>query len=69
MIRTNIYNAMGINDIDQYFDAHKNHALVGRVGTVADVSAAIVYLASESYLNGISIAVDGGMNCIGIPGM
>lgn len=71
MIRTNFYKSIGINEsgADQFFDAHKNDALVDRIGTVADTSAAIVYLASESFVTGISLVVDGGINCIGIPSM
>lgn len=62
---------MGIDEsrTDQYFDDHKNDALVGRIGTVADTSAAIVYLASESFVNGCSLVVDGGICCVGLPGV
>lgn len=70
MIRTNIYKSIGIaeSNIDQYFDEHKNDTLVGRTGTPADISAAIVYLATESFVTGVTLPVDGGMSCIGIPG-
>lgn len=71
VIRTNIYESMGINDsnADQFFNAHKCHALVGRIGTTVDTSAAIAYLASESFVNGTSLIVDGGMCCVGLHGM
>lgn len=39
--------------IDQY--------LVGRVGETTDTSAAIEYLASESFINGVCLPVDGGL--------
>lgn len=70
MIRTNIYKSIGVDEanIDQYFDEHKNDALVGRTGTAADISAAIVYLATESFVTGVTLAVDGGISLIGIPG-
>lgn len=66
MIRTNIYKSIGINDPEQYFEARKNDGLVGRVGTVDDISAGIVYLASESFVTGTSLVVDGGWNCVGL---
>lgn len=62
---------MGLDEsnIDQYFEAHKKDTFVGKCGTAADISAAIVYLASESFVNGITMAVDGGMSCISISGI
>lgn len=47
----------------------KHDTLVDRVGNVDDTSAAITYLASESFVNGTSLVIDGGMCCIGLPGM
>lgn len=56
VIRTNIFHTLGINDsnADQFYEMHKNDGLVGRVGTVADTSAAIAYLANASFTNGTS---------------
>lgn len=69
-IRTNIFKDLGVNEsnADQFFDTLKNAALVDRIGTVADISAAIVYLASESFVTGTTLIVDGGLTCVGIPG-
>lgn len=60
---------MGIDEsiADQYFEAHKNDNLVGRVGTVDDISAAIAYLASEPFVSGVTLVVDGGLCCVGAP--
>lgn len=46
---------------DHYETLEKKY-LVGQVGEAQDVSAAIAYLASDeaSFLNGISLPVDGG---------
>lgn len=66
VIRTNIYDSLGVNDsnADDYFEAvGKSCTLVGRIGKVADTSAAIGYLASETFVNGISLIVDGGYHC------
>lgn len=70
-IRTNIFEGIGVNEsnADQFFEAHKNDGLVGRVGTVDDISAAIAYLASESFVNGITLVVDGGFSCVGARSM
>lgn len=67
--RTNIFQAMGIDDInaEKFYDEHRN--LVGRVGNADDMSAAIVYLASESFITGVTMVVDGGLCCIGLPSM
>lgn len=69
-IRTNIFKDLGVSEsnADQFFDTLKNAALVDRIGTVADISAAIVYLASESFVTGTTLIVDGGLSCVGIPG-
>lgn len=68
MTRTNIFSRIGVSDsnADQFFEAHKNDGLVGRVGTPDDISAAIAYLASESFVNGITLVVDGGLSCVGV---
>lgn len=68
MIRTPIFETIGaVNDSnrDTFFDDHKGDYLVGRVGEVSDTSAAIAYLASESFINGILLPVDGGLICSG----
>lgn len=65
MIKTPIFKAVGINksNEDQFYEDHKNDGLVGRVGEVADTSKAIAYLASESFVNGTLLTVDGGFIC------
>lgn len=71
VIQTDIYNALETTTMnaDQFFDLMKNSSLAGRVGTVTDTNAAIAYLASESFVNGTSLVVDGGMCCVGISSM
>lgn len=71
MIRTPIFETLGAcnaSNADQFFEDHKDDSLVGRVGEVADTSAAIAYLASESFVNGTEITVDGGLVCAGTRG-
>lgn len=55
-------NAAKLNNmsIDAFIDMHKSQYLVGRVGEVSDTSAAIAYVASESFINGVTLPVDGG---------
>lgn len=67
-IRTPIFESIGINKTneDQFYEARKLDYLVGRVGEVSDTSSAIAYLASESFLNGILLPVDGGIMCWGL---
>lgn len=64
-IRTPIFESVGISDTNAFFDAIKNQYLVGRIGEVSDTSAAIEYLASQSFVNGILLPVDGGITCSG----
>lgn len=69
MIRTKILRSIfnENNSAESFFELHKNDALVRRVGDVSDVSAGILYLASASFVTGISLVVDGGMMCVGLP--
>lgn len=72
MIRTPIFEKAGLikdSNADAYFDEHNDDYLVGRVGEVSDTSSAIAYLAAESFINGISLPVDGGFICSGIKSM
>lgn len=66
-IKTPIFEAVGLTDAnaDQFWEKAKENYLVGRVGEVADTSAAIEYLASQSFINGILLPVDGGLSCSG----
>lgn len=64
-IRTPIFESVGINDTNAFFDTVKKQYLVGRIGEVSDTSAAIEYLASQSFVNGILLPVDGGITCSG----
>lgn len=64
-IRTPIFELAGITDVDQYFEQSKDGYLVGRIGEVSDTSAAIEYLATQSFVNGILLPIDGGITCSG----
>lgn len=68
MIRTPIFGSLGVNESnqEQFFEERKADYLVGRIGEVSDTSAAIAYLASESFINGILLPVDGGLMASGI---
>lgn len=45
---------------DEFIEMQKSLYLVGRIGEVSDTSSAIAYLASESFINGITLLLDGG---------
>lgn len=70
MVKTNIFAALGVNETNQeaFFDSNKKEYLVGRVGETTDTAAAIEYLASQTFVNGICLPVDGGLMCSGISG-
>lgn len=63
-IRTPIMETIGLKP-DEYYDKAKDSYLVGRVGEVSDTSAAIEFLATQSFINGILLSVDGGLTCSG----
>lgn len=61
MVRTPMSKiAAGDMDVDEFIEQCKGHYLVGRIGEVSDTSAAIAYLANESFINGVLLPVDGG---------
>lgn len=66
-IKTPIFQSVGVNDQNagQFFEKLAEQYLVGRVGEVSDTSAAIEYVASQSFINGILLPVDGGVTCNG----
>lgn len=55
-IRTPIMGTIGL-DVDEYYEKAKKAYLVGRVGEVSDTSAAIEFLATQSFINGISFVI------------
>lgn len=63
-IRTPIFETIGI-DADSFCEEDKKNYLVHRVGEVSDTSAAIAYLATETFIDGILLPVDGGSLCKG----
>lgn len=63
-IRTPIIETIGVK-ADEYYEKAKDSYLVGRVGEVSDTSAAIEFLATQSFINGILLSVDGGLTCSG----
>lgn len=66
-IRTPIFEVLGVDETnaEHFFEERKREYLVGRCGEVADASAAIAYLASESFVNGVLLPIDGGFICSG----
>lgn len=66
-IRTPIFESIGVNESneDKFYEERKHDYLVGRVGEVSDTSSAIAYLASETFITGILLPVDGGLMCSG----
>ncbi|KAJ6644165.1 Glucose 1-dehydrogenase [Pseudolycoriella hygida] len=64
-IRTPIFALAGVTDTEKYFEEATKNYLVGRVGEVSDTSAAIEYLVTQSFINGILLPVDGGLTCSG----
>jgi len=66
-VRTPIFESVGVTEENagQFFEECAKQYLVGRVGEVSDTSAAIEYLASQPFINGILLPVDGGLTCTG----
>lgn len=66
-IRTPLFEVLGVDETnaEHFFEVRKREYLVGRCGEVADTSSAIAYLASESFVNGILLPIDGGFICSG----
>lgn len=64
-IRTPIFKCIGINESneDAYFESIKHFYLVRRGGEVQDTSSAIAFLASNTFVNGINLPIDGGIMC------
>ncbi|XP_031624814.1 uncharacterized protein LOC116341716 [Contarinia nasturtii] len=62
IVKTPFFEAIGINKSNetQFYEEIKKDYLVGRVGELSDTSSAIAYLASESFVNGTCLLVDGG---------
>lgn len=58
-IRTPIFESIGV-DADTFCEEDKKNFLVGRVGEVSDTSRAIAFLASEPFIDGILLPVEGG---------
>ncbi|XP_055302818.1 uncharacterized oxidoreductase TM_0325-like [Sitodiplosis mosellana] len=71
VIRTPIFQTVGVpvEAVEQMFEEYKTKYPVGRVGEVADTSAAIAFLADNktaSFLTGILFPVDGGSMVAGV---
>ena len=49
--------------MDDAFAKNKSRYLVGQPGEPYDIAAGIVYLATESFVNGIILPIDGGFLC------
>lgn len=65
VIRTPIFQTIGLPTevSEKMFEEYKTQYPVGRIGEVADTSAAIAFLADNkqaSFLTGILLSVDGG---------
>lgn len=65
VIKTPILASLGVNEtnFDQFDENYMKKCLVGRYGEVSDISEAAVYLASQSFVNGSLLVVDGGVIC------
>ena len=55
---------MSAVQVDQFAQQMSGSIPLGRVGTPDEIAKAMVFLASDdsSYISGIELAVDGGMN-------
>jgi NAD(P)-dependent dehydrogenase (short-subunit alcohol dehydrogenase family) len=55
---------MSVAQVDQFAQQMSGSIPLGRVGTPDEIAKAMVFLASDdsSYVSGIELAVDGGMN-------
>jgi NAD(P)-dependent dehydrogenase (short-subunit alcohol dehydrogenase family) len=60
LVRTPTYDAMRPEDREAMYDGYARNALVGRVGTVADIAQAALYLMTATYVTGQIHEIDGG---------
>lgn len=62
IIQTPIYAAIG-QTADSTFEAYKDKCLVKRPGEPSEVAAGIAYLATQPFVDGIILHIDGGFLC------
>lgn len=60
--RTPIFSALG-QTVDQVFQVYGQDVLINRPAEPAEIAAGITYLATQPFVNGIVLAVDGGFLC------
>lgn len=62
IIQTPIYAAIG-QTADSTFEAYKDKCLIKRPGEPSEVAAGIAYLATQPFVDGIILPIDGGFLC------
>lgn len=60
--RSAIYDAFG-ESLEDAFEKFKSEYLVKRLGEPSDIAAGITFLATQPYVNGITLPIDGGFLC------
>lgn len=60
--RTAVYTAFG-ESLEDAFEQYKNEYLVKRPGEPSEIAAGIAFLATQPYVNGIMLPIDGGFLC------
>jgi NAD(P)-dependent dehydrogenase (short-subunit alcohol dehydrogenase family) len=60
VVRTNLWQNMGVKDRDQLYDGVGKSLPVGRVGEAHDLAQAYLFLMQEGFSTGQTIIVDGG---------
>lgn len=60
--RTPIFSALG-QTVDEVFQAYQHDFLIKRPADPTEIAAGIAYLATQPFVNGIVLAVDGGFSC------
>lgn len=61
--QTPIFAAMG-KTADEAFDMYKHQFLIKRPAEPSEIAAGIAYLATQPFVNGIVLPVDGGFSCL-----
>lgn len=65
IIRTPIHSLLGLTESNEkeYFDSLMQEQLVDRIGETWDIANGMEYLASQTFVNGTQLSVDGGWVC------
>jgi NAD(P)-dependent dehydrogenase (short-subunit alcohol dehydrogenase family) len=60
VIDTGIWDSLGPEGKQEYFEHFRNHNPARRIGTVADIAQAVIFAMTNPFLTGVTLRVDGG---------